>query len=47
MKSCLIDSQLFFSAFGAIVVHETQALLSHLDLISIGEDTEVKSKTPK
>lgn len=38
-KRCLIDSQLFVSAFGAIVVHETQAILSHLDSIEIKENT--------
>lgn len=47
MKRCLIDSQLFFSAFGAIVVHETQAILSHLDLIEIGKDSEIKTRSSK
>lgn len=37
MKNCLINSQLFISALGAILVHETQSILSYLDSISIDE----------
>lgn len=44
MKRSLIDSQLFYSAFGAIVVHETQSILSYLDSIPTSNDTEIRCR---
>jgi len=35
MKESLINAQIFHSAFGAIVVHESQTILSTLDQIKI------------